>query len=320
MSSKKPSVPSYSQPQESKELENLLLQQATSLAKVPYEDWYSRFNVPEQPLATTAKTGLTSLMGEGYQPMGYEDYLKRVTPTETDLMKGVLGKYQGLLGETYGMEDYTKTEQDYLDTVLRKYGEARGEAYKPIQESLIAENLFGSGPGYGIMKEFGEETAQGVGDISKQWAYEGIQRKQQQEQYYDALKRGDYQTMYNLSLLEQQREIQPRLQATELANIEKQYYDALERGDIEQAFNMSQLLRANELYPIEQATNLQFGALEPASTLYGQLTQKELAQYQQMMQAYQARLGYGANIYNTQMGLLGKAIGAAGTAMAGAPA
>ncbi len=59
----------------------------------------------------------------------------------------------------------------YLDTLLRKYSEARGEAWKPVQENLIAENLFSTGPGDGKMAEFGEETAQGVGDITKTWAY-----------------------------------------------------------------------------------------------------------------------------------------------------
>jgi len=290
MSHKKPSAPSYSESPESRKLKQLLYEQQSAFSKVPYEDWVSRFTVPESPLATSAQSKLTGLMGEDYQPTSYADYQKRFTPTETPLMTGALDKYKGLMGEDYSMKDYTDTENKYLESVLSRYGDVREKGRERLQESLIGENLLGSGPGYGLLNEFGQETARGTGDITKEWAYEGIQRKQQQQQYLDALKRGDYQTMYNLALSEQQREVQPKLQATESANMEKQYYDALQRGDIETAFNMAQILRANQLYPIEKATGTQLGLLGSLGQTTGQFTQEDLARYQSAMNQYNAQL------------------------------
>jgi hypothetical protein len=182
-----PAPPTYTESPESRELKALLIPKVKSLTDLSYQDWLSRFTVPESPVRGTA-----------------------------------LEKYKGLFDtQDYSLADYGQTENEYLDTLLRKFKETRTEAFKPVQESLIAENLFGSGPGYGIMTKFGEETATGAADITKQWAYEGIQRKQTQQQYMDALKRGDYSTMYNLALSEEQRALQPILQASqaELASI-----------------------------------------------------------------------------------------------------
>ena len=361
-----PTPPGYSQSGQSDELKKRLAQKTTGLLDVPYEDWLSRFTVGEEPLASTAAGGVSSLikggyapkgyedylkrfdiaepsvsatavsgieglMGAGYAPTSYEDYLKRFTPETSPLMTGVLSRYQDLLGETYGMDDYTKTEQDYLDMVTRKYKESRAETLEPLKERYIAEGLFESGPGFKAEREFGEETAEGVSDITKQWAYEGIQRQEQAKQYQDALKRGDYQTMYNLALSEEQRKMQPVMQATEMANAEKQYYDALQRGDLETAFNVGQTLRQsklgavtqatsleqaekqyydalqrgdletafnigqtlrqNKLYPVEQATQMEMGAISPAMSLYGELSQEDLAKYQADLAKWQTLAG-----------------------------
>ena len=206
----------------------------------------------EDPYTTQIKAALapkvTELAGKSY-----EDWLKRFSPSDevNQLATDAVKRYQSLFDtQDYSLTDYSKTENDYLDTVVRKYNESRSDAFKPVQESLIAENLFSSGPGYGIMTDFGKETAQGVGDITKQWAYEGIARQQQQVQYQDALKRGDYSTMYNLALSEQNRQMQP----------------------------------------VQQASQAELSAIGAGSGLFGQLSQTDLSKYNAAMQTYQAQL------------------------------
>ena len=171
----------------------------------------------EDPELTKLKKGVLSRTQQ-LMDVPYEDWLERFTPSEyaTGLATDVAGKYKGLIEEQdYGIEDYSQIEEDYLDSLLRKYGEAREETWEPIRERYIAENLYESGPGFKAERKFGEETAEGIADITKEWAYEGIQRQIQQKQYMDALKRGDYTTMYNIALSEIGREMQPITRATE---------------------------------------------------------------------------------------------------------
>ncbi len=203
--------------------------------------------------ATTALKGKVSAKTQGLLDIPYEDLVSRFTPGEATqgLFTDAVGKYKGLIdSQDYGIEDYTDIENSYLDSVLGKYTKQREQSFKPIQESLIAENLYGSGPGYGIMSDYADETSTGVGDISKQWAYEGIARKQGQMQYMDALKRGDYSTMYNLALSEASREIDPQVKATEA----------------------------------------EAGYLSSANGLFGQLTNSDNAKYQAEMAAYNAAM------------------------------
>lgn len=180
----------------------------------------------------------------------YESYVERFTPSaETGgAATDIASRYKSLIEqEDYGIEDYQDIEQDYLGSITREFKEARGEAFDPIRERYISENLYESGPGFQAEREYGEDTAQGVGDITKQFAYEGIQRKQQQLQYQDALKRGDYTTMYNMALSEINRE---------------------------QA-------------PIQQATQAELAALGGAQGLFGELSQLETAQYGQDLSAWE---------------------------------
>ena len=281
-------APVYTPSPETTELEKLQMEQYKKWAAIPYEDWYKRFNVPETALTQEAISRYQGLFGtQDYTPTSYEDYLKRFTPTAGTELAGIGTQgFKDLIAKGYGITDYKKTEQDYLDTLLRKYGESRTESWKPIKERLIGENLYESGPGFGQEREFGEETATGVSDITKQWAYEGIQREMQQKQYMDALQREDYTTAYNMALSEEQRQMQPVMAATAAAEIEKKYYDALQRGDIETAFNLGQILRQNQLAPIQQATATEFGAWQPLQGLYGQLTQQDMAAYQGAMQGW----------------------------------
>ncbi len=317
MSSKKPSVPSYSESPETTELKKLLLEQSKSFSNIPYQDLVDRFSVPESELQTNAVEKQTALMDtQDYTPTTYEDFLKQISPDQT-WTSDALSKYQNLINtQDYSLTDYKQTEQDYLDVLLRKYNEARGEAWKPVQENLIAENLFSSGPGIGKMAEFGEETATGVGDISKTWAYEGIAREQTQQQYMDALKRGDYTTMYNLALQDEQKKTALQTTATNLAQAETQYYDALERGDINTAFSMSQILGQNEVTANLEATQTQLNALANLQSVAGTFSEADLKKYQTMMSAYEARLGLTGTIYKSNTDLLTKVIGAAGTAVA----
>lgn len=302
-----PDIPTYSPSPESTELKKKLATKASGLLDMGYEDYLKRFDIGEQPLTTTATSGISDIIGEGYDPTSYEDYLKRFTPEESELMTGVLGKYQGLLGEDYGTEDYSKTEQDYLESVLGQYKGARSEAAEPLRERYIAEGLYESGPGFQAEREFGEETAEGVADITKEFAYEGIQRKQEQQKYQDALKRGDYSTMYNLALSEEQRKQQPVQQATQAADTEKRYYDALERGDMQTAFNMAQLLKAGELQPIQSATAAETSGVGLGSNIYGQLSAEDIAKYQAAMQGYSAELQ--AQPGESDLGGLGSGLG-----------
>lgn len=206
----------------------------------------------EDPYTTQMKASLANKTQQ-WMDIPYESLVDRFSPSAATegLFSNVKGKYASLFDEQdYGIEDYSKIENEYLDTVLGKYKSSREEGGDAIKESLIAENLYGSGPGYGIMSDYSEETAQGVGDISKQWAYEGIQRKQQAQQYQDALKRGDYATMYSLALSEQQREILPQ----------------------------------------EQATQTEMGYAGQGMGLFGQLNQTDLGKYNAAMDAYKASM------------------------------
>ncbi|RKY32394.1 MAG: hypothetical protein DRP74_02665 [Candidatus Omnitrophota bacterium] len=289
------------------------------LANIPYSDWLKRFTIPETLPTTEAQTRLMGLFDAGYPTTGYEGYLNRLTPGSSSLMDTALSRYQGLFDQDYSLADYSQVEKDYLDTVLKEYKKAREEGFEPVKEGLIAENLFGSGPGFQKMVEYGEDTAEGVADISKKWAYEGLRRQMQQQQYMDALKRGDYSTMYNLALSEETRKMTPVLQATQLANMEKEYYDALMRGDIETAFNMGQLLKQSALYPIEQATNYQFMGLNPASGLFGQLQATDLKKYQGEMSAWQTLAQLEANKKESNLGGLGSLLGMGAGALLALP-
>jgi len=155
--------------------------------------------------------------------MSYEDWKSRFTPETSEFYTAGQDKLRDILNTDYSTPDYLESvEKPYLDTLLKEYKTSRGEGFKPVQESLIAENLYGSGPGLQRMQEYGKGTAEGVGDISKQWAYEGIERRMNQDRYYDALKRGDMQTAYEIALMEEERSLQPAREATEA-----------ERGSIE---------------------------------------------------------------------------------------
>lgn len=171
----------------------------------------------EDPATASLKRAVSSKT-QSLLNIPYEDLVSRFTPSDNTqgLFNDITAKYKGLLdNQDYSTTDYSTTEKNYLDQVLSRYDEARNKSLKPIQESLIANKLDSSGPGYGILQDYAKETASGVKDITTQWAYEGIQRQQTQQQYMDALKRGDYSTMYNLALSEANREVQPQKDATQ---------------------------------------------------------------------------------------------------------
>lgn len=307
-------VPEYNISPETKATSELLGKKVTGLTDVPYEEWLKRFTIGDSAISTEAQKQMANLQTSDYAPTSYEDFMKRLSPGNSDLMSGVLGKYQGLLNEDYSTEDNSKTEQDYLDTLTRKYEESRKKAYEPVQENLIAENLMGSGPGYGIMTDYGKETAQGVGDITKQWAYEGIARKQQQQQYQDALKRGDYSTMYNVALSEANRASTTALNATNLSETSKKYYDALQRGDIEGAFNMGEQLKTDKLTAINAATGMQFTSLEMLQNYLNTLSAQDLAKFNGALQSYEANQSN-----DSSLGGLGSVLGMGAGALLALP-
>lgn len=206
----------------------------------------------EDPATTALKN---KLMGQvsGLLDVPYSEYESRFTPSNRvqDYLSGITDKYSGLIeSQDYGIADFAQTEKNYLDSILGQYGRAREEAYKPLQESLIAEGLFGSGPGYEIMSKYGQETAQGVSDITAGWAREGINRQLQQQQYKDALKRGDYTTMFNLALMEAEQEVAPA----------------------------------------KAATQAQLAGINPALGLFGNMTQADLSRAQLEQAAYETQL------------------------------
>lgn len=209
----------------------------------------------EDPATAALKNRLSSQVS-GLLDIPYEDYVQRFTPSAQtgQYLTGALQDYKGLMDtQDYSLENYDQTEKNYLDTIQGQYSRSREEAYKPIQESLIAENLFGSGPGYDVMGKFGKETAQGSADITANWAREGIDRRFQQKSYMDALKRGDYTTMYSLALNEANREVQPKVQATQA----------------------------------------QLSAINPAMGLFGEMNQVDIAKYNAAMEEYKAKMAIG---------------------------
>lgn len=237
----------------------------------------------EDPELAALKKGVLSRTQQVLD-VPYEDYVSRFTPSaETGgLASDVAGKYQDLIGgEDYGIEDYQQIETDYLDSILGEFKEARGEAFEPLRERYIAENLYESGPGFQAEREFGEETAEGVGDITKRFAYEGIQRKQQQLQYQDSLKRGDYSTMYNIALSEVNRELQPA----------------------------------------KQATQAELAGIGSAQGVFGDLSQLETAQYGQDLSAWEtmAKLEAASGQPDSSLGGIGAALGMGAGLLLAAP-
>jgi hypothetical protein len=307
-------APEYNISPETKAYSEALGKKVTGLTDTSYEEWLKRFTVGDNALSTEAQKQMANLQTSDYTPTSYEDFMKRLNPENSDLMSGVLGKYQGLLNEDYSTEDNSKTENDYLDTLTRKFEESRKKAFEPVQENLIAENLMGSGPGYGIMTDFGKETAQGVGDITKQWAYEGIARKQQQQQYQDALKRGDYSTMYNVALSEANRASTTALNATNLSETSGRYYDTLKRGDIEGAFNMGEQLKTGQLTAINAATGMQFTSIEMLQNYLNTLSSQDLAKFNGALQSYEANQSN-----DSSLGGLGSVLGMGAGALLALP-
>lgn len=204
----------------------------------------------EDPATTALKSSVTNKT-QSLLNIPYQDLVNRFSPnTQTQgMFDDINAKYKGLFdNQDYSTTDFKATENAYLDQVLSRYNESRDKSLKGVNESLIANNLNGSGPGYGVLNDYSKETASGVKDITTQWAYDAIQRDQQQQQYQDALKRGDYASMYQLALSEQNRQLQPQ----------------------------------------KDATTTEMGYLGQGTGLFGSLQSADLAQYNAAMQAYNA--------------------------------
>ena len=204
----------------------------------------------EDPSTTAMKLQLGNKIS-GLLDTPYQTYVDRFTPSQETqtMLNDSISRYQGLLDtEDYGIGNYDEIEGKYLDTILGQYGKTREESYKPIQESLIAENLFGSGPGYDIMGKYGKESAEGAADISAVWAREGIDRRYREKTYADALKRGDYGMMYQLALNKAQMDVNPQV----------------------------------------MATDAQLSTVNPGISLFGSMQQGDLQKYQAQLDAYQA--------------------------------
>lgn len=204
----------------------------------------------EDPTTTGLKNKLYGQVS-GLLDIPYEDYVKRFSPSQSvnDMATGALDKYKNLIDNSdYSLTDYSDREKAYQDSVQSQFKESRDDAFNPIRESLIAEGLFGSGAGYGVMGDYAKDTAKGAADISAKLGYESIQRQQQQQQYQDALKRGDYGAMYNLALAETNRQIAPA----------------------------------------QQATQAQLSAVGAGSGLFGQLSSADLGKYNAALNAYNA--------------------------------
>lgn len=215
----------------------------------------------------------------------YEDYVSRFTPSQetSDILGETLTGYRDLMGsEDYGLGDYEEVEKKYLDTILGAYREDRAKGKEELQEQLIAENLFGSGPGFGLQEEFVEGTAKGSADIANIVAKEAIDRRFKEQSYKDALQRGDYTTMYNL---------------------------ALSKG-------------AYDVAPAEKATQAQLSAISPALGLFGEMQSGDLAKYQADLSSYQALMNKEKSSFGglgAGLGSLGGLLYAASLASEAAP-
>lgn len=294
MGSKKTSeAPVFTQSPGTKELESLLLPRTKELAGMDFEDFLSRFTVDEGPLtekAIQAQLGLTVP-----EPMGFEDFLGRFTPERGEFRELAETGVKGLFEDRPGGFDFEKESGAALDLITRKFKEERGEAFDPVRERLIAENLFTSGPGFKKEAEFRGETAQGVTDITTAFAFENINRKITERNYQDALLRGDIETAFNIALQSEQQQVQAATQATTAANLDREFTSALERGDIQQAFNIGQIIRQNKLTTQTLATEAEFGALRPAQELFGQLSAKDLSKFEAQQRTFEAeRAGKGS--------------------------
>lgn len=221
----------------------------------------------EDPQTTQLKNQLYGQVS-GILGTPYETLVNRFTPSAgtQGLIDQSINNYKGLIdGTDYSTNDYSKIQGDYLDQVLSRYDQSRENDFAPIRESLIANNLEGSGPGYDIMRKYADESSMGTKDIATSWAYNNINTQLQQQQYKDALQRGDYTAMYNLALSKANQEVAPQLQATQT----------------------------------------QFAGAGAGSSLLGQMNAEDMTKYQAALSAYQAQQKGGKNLggVGTALGL-----------------
>jgi len=206
----------------------------------------------EDPATTALKNKIGGQVS-GLLDIPYEEYEQRFTPaadTQGYLKQGLEGISGLISSEDYGIDDYSSQEEALLQSTLRQYKDVRGKGREELKEHLIGENLYDSGPGFGLQEEFIDETAKGSADITASLGVDAIQRKFQQTQYKDALERGDYTTMYNM---------------------------ALSKSQVDTA-------------PAEKATQAQIGVINPALGLFGEMQEGDLTRYQSELNAYKFRL------------------------------
>lgn len=201
---------------------------------------------------TKALGAAVSSSAQGLLNIPYSDLVQRFSPSAdtTGMLNDSITKYKGLIDSTdYSTTDFTKTNKDYLDSIMGQYNTQQDKAQASMKESLIANHLDGSGPGYGLTNEFNTMRTKGATDVASQWAYQNEQLQLQEQQYKDALQRGDYNTMYQLALGK----------------------------------------ASNEVAPQVAATNTQSQNLASAAGIFGTETQADLNTYQAQMAAYTAQ-------------------------------
>ena len=288
-----PQAPTFQEDPTTVALRNKLYGQTSDILGTSYQTLVNRFSPSKET------SGLFSNIENQYSNLFNNQNYNFSPSAETQgLITDSLSKYKDLFNkQDYGIADFSNIQKNYLDTVLVQYNLSREKAYKPIQEGLIANNLYGSGPGFGIMSDYAKGTSQGVADIANTWAQENIQTQLQQQQYKDALLRGDYSTMYNLALSEQNRQFTTQ-----------QYADQLKRSDLGTLLGLTESQMNREIAPQVQATNTQFTGASSAGTLLNQMSAEDLAKYQAALQAYD--YNNKARTANTKnLGGLGTALG-----------
>lgn len=210
-----------------------------------------------QALGNTLNTKLSGLLN-----IPYDQLVQQFTPSAsaTNTMNTAATDYTNLINNSnYSLTDFNNTQQQYLDSVLAQYNKQADQQQAKLDQSLAANNLIGSGPGYQQQQDFATNRAQGAGNLTAAWGENAINTQLQQQQYQDALQRGDYATLYSLGQNQANASLQPTLDAQQaLSN-----YLSMSNGAFQTLTNadLGQYNAAMQAYNANQSNKSNLGGI-----------------------------------------------------------
>lgn len=167
------------------------------------------------PATTALGTTLDSTL-QGLLNTPYSSLVSEFTPSasSTQTLDQATQDFTNMINSTsFSTADNTAAENAYLNSTVQQYNTSRGQQQAQLNQSLAANNLIGSGPGYQQQEQFNQDTATGVGNLTAAQGQWDITNQEQQTAYEQALESGDYSTLYALGQSNAQESLQPTLDA-----------------------------------------------------------------------------------------------------------